>query len=173
MIINSAINKYKSLKSERILKYIFSNTNPRTLLGFFKKRAKPFSFTSSIYKLQLDLDIQLYSLNLNSFLRLFTNDNEDYFFDEKYSGIPTKLKVFGGDNDFIEFPNFDFSRLHNHSKYAIMTFKETGNSYSTKATLNIKGAELESIEVYKITSFKRVKLIAKANKQRLTKLNLV
>jgi len=130
----------------------------------------PYPFSTTIYKLQVDLDIQFYSINLDSFLRLFTYDCEDYYYNNKYAGIPTILRI-ERENDVIEFPNLEYSKLPNHSQYAVMIFKQTNFSFSTKAILNIKGVELVSIEVYKFTRYQGNKLIAKADKNKLNEIN--
>lgn len=165
-------DQYKSLKTKSTLEGVFTNIEPIIVSHWYKKTFKPYPFKATIYKLQVDLDLQFYSLNLNSFLRLFTYEWEEYYYSEKYAGIPTVLKVEKqGNNGFDEFPKIDFSKLSKCSEYAIMTYKQIGLSYNTKATLNIREVELDSIEIYKITRFRTNKLIAKAGKKKLKEID--
>jgi hypothetical protein len=157
---------HKPLKSENMLMGVFSNIGLMGLLYGLKKRFKPYPFETTIYKLLIDLDLQFYYIDLNSFLRLFTYDWEEYYYSKKYAGIPIILKIEQAEpNTFIKFPDLDFSKLPNHTEYAIITYKQTGGSYNTKATLNIKGTKLTSIEIFKFDRLKGVKLIAKQIKK--------
>ena len=162
----------KPLKSENSLQGIFTNKEPKNLFQRLKNTFKPYPFTTTIYKLQIELDLQFYSIYLDSFIRFMCyNDDEKDFYNNEITGIPTILKVeLSNNNGYIEFPNLDKSKLSNHSQYAVMTFKQTDFSYSTKAVLNIRGVELYSIEVYKFNHNKKSKQIAKEDK---TKLQLI
>lgn len=174
-VIKQITDQYKPLKSENTLQYVFSNSAPTNLLKRLKNTFKPYLFTSTIYKLQVDLDIQFYSIHLDSFLRLICySDDEKDFYDENIVGMPTVLRIENKSSNYADvFPNLKYSKLPNHSQYAIMTFKETDFSFSTKAVLNIRGVELDSIEIYKFVRFEGSKLIAKADKQKLKEIKLI
>lgn len=169
--IKQIIIQNKPLKSESTLQDVFSNIKAKNPIQRLKNVFKPYPFTSSIYKLQIDLDLQFYSIYLDSFIRLMCfNDDEKDFYNNSIVGIPTYLKIQYKDDRYISFPNLETSKLPNHSQYAVMTFKQTDFSYSTKAVLNIRGVELDSIEIYKITRFKGIKQIAKADKKKLNEI---
>ena len=170
--IKQIIIQNKPLKSENTLQDVFSNIVPKNPFQRIKNTFKPYPFEATIYKVQFDLDLQFYSIFLDSFIRFMCyNDDEKDFYNEEITGIPTILKIeLSNNNGYIEFPNLDKSKLSNHSQYAVMTFKQTDFLYSTKAVLNIRGVELYSIEVYKFNHNKKSKQIAKADK---TKLQLI
>jgi len=175
-IIKQIINQYKPLKSESTLQCIFSNSAPTNLLKRLKNTFKPYSFATTIYKLQADLDLLLFhSIYLDSFVRLLCfDDDEKDFYNENIVGMPTVLRIESKRSNYADvFPSLKYSKLPNHSQYAIMTFKETDFSFSTKAVLNIRGVELNSIEIYKFVRFEGSKLIAKADKQKLKEIKLI
>jgi len=171
--IKQIIAQYKPLESESILQGVFSNTEPKNPFQRLINTLKPYPFTTTIFKIQFDLDLQFYSIYLDSFIRkMCFDDDEKDFYNEKIAGIPTALKIeLSNNNGYIKFPNLETSKLSNHSQYAVMIFKQTDFSYSTKAVLNIRGVELNSIEVYRFVRFKGVKLIAKADKNKLTEID--
>ncbi len=173
-IIKQIIDQYKPLKPKSTLLYVFSNSAPTNLLKRLKNTFKPYSFTTTIYKLQVDLDIQFYSIYLDSFLRLLCyNDDEKDFYNENIVGMPTVLRIESKRSNYAVFPNLEYSKLQNHSQYAVMTFKETDFSFSTKAVLNIRGVELDSIEIYKFVRFEGSKLIAKSDREKLKEIKFI
>jgi len=175
-VIKQITDQYKPLKSESTLQYVFSNTAPTNLLKRLKNTFKPYSFATTIYKLQGDLDLLLFhSIYLDSFVRLLCfNDDEKDFYNENIVGMPTVLRIESKRSNYADvFPNLKYSKLPNNSQYAIMTFKETDFSFSTKAVLNIRGVELDSIEIYKFVRFEGSKLIAKADKEKLKEIKLI
>lgn len=156
----------KEIKPQEYQKTGFTLSNSTTPLKHLKRllnSSKGYPFNTTIYKLILDLDLQFYDIDLNSFLRVYA-DNEAEYYNNKIIGIPTVLKIeLANNNGYIEFPDLKYSKLSNSSYFAVITFKRTNKIYSTKTVSNIQGVELESIEIYKFIKYKGVKRIAKTN----------
>ena len=90
----------------------------------------PFSINTTIYKLPVNPDLQHYEINYNSFLRVFTYNETDYY-NSNFIGLPTVLKIEVKENKFVEFPRLNYFKTTGQFKYAIMTFKRTKRNYST------------------------------------------
>lgn len=162
--INIVANK---IKLQEYQKMSFSLSNIPKLKERFKRllnSSKHYPFNTTIYKLIIDLDLQFYDMDLNSFLRVYA-DNEAEYYNSKVIGVPTVLKIeLANNNGYIEFPNLEYSKLPNHSHFAVITFKRTNKTYSTKAVTNIQVVELDSIEIYKFVRYRGIKRIANTSK---------
>lgn len=137
----------------------------KTLRTNLLKKLKPYPIKTTIYKICADLDFQFYFLDFDAFQREFVYDEEDFYNDD-FEGVPTVVRIRFNDKDYLDYPDIDRSKLKENSKYVVMTFKETGHSYSTKAVLNIREQGLVKLEVYR-ASPKGVKLVSKADIKKL------
>lgn len=161
--INLVANEIKPQEYQKTGFTLSNSTTPLKRLKRLLNGSKGYPFDTTIYKLILDLDLQFYDINLNSFLRVYA-DNEAEYYNNKIIGIPTVLKIeLANNNGYIEFPDLKYSKLSNNSYFAVITFKRTSKTYSTKMVANIQVIELESIEIYKFVRYKGVKHIAKIN----------
>jgi len=145
---------------------VFSQSNKITPLESLKNillNHNSFSINTTIYKLLVNSDLQYYKINYNSFLRVFTYNETDYY-NSSIIGLPTVLKIEVAENKFIEFPRLNYFKTSDQFQYAIMTFKRTKRNYSTNETSNIQVMKFDSIKVILFDRFNKTKLITKANK---------
>jgi len=155
------------IKLQEYQKMSFSLSNTPKLKERLKRllnNSKHYPFNITIYKIFAELDLQFYDIDLNSFLRLYAYDEVEYY-NNKVIGVPTVLKIeLANNNGYIEYPKLNYSKLSNHSHFAVITFKRTNKTYSTKAVTNIQVVELDSIEIYKFVRYRGIKRIAKTSK---------
>ncbi len=164
--VNSVASEIKLQDYRKTGYSLSSKTNSLERLKRLLNDSKHYPFNTTIYKIYLDLDLQFYDIDLNPFLKIYAYDEDEFYISN--IGLPTVLKIeLANNNGYIEFPKLKYSKLTNHSHYAVVTYSRTNTVFSTKMVSNIQGVELESIEVYKFVRFKDIKQIAKADKRRL------
>lgn len=146
-------------------KEVYSLSNIITPLEHMKNILfdhNPFSINTTIYKLLVNPDLQHYEINYNSFLRVFTYNETDYY-NSNIIGLPTVLKIEVKENKFVKFPRLNYFKTTDQFKYAIMTFKRTKRNYSTKDISNIQVMKFDNIRIILFDRFNPTKLITKSN----------
>lgn len=170
--VNLVANKIKPIEYQKTGYSLSNITNPLERLKRLLNTSKHYPFNTTVYKIYLDLDLQFYDIDLQQFLRIYAYDEDEFYTND--IGLPTVIKMeLANNNGYLEFPKLKYSKLTNHSHYAVLTFKRTNKVFSTKMVSNIQGVELDSIEIYKFVRFKGIKQIAKADKRRLQTIGFI
>ena len=165
------LKKFNS-KESKILLDVFSNKEPNILLKHLKIGLNRYPFDTSIYKIYLDSDMALYSINYDSFIRHFVYKEED-FYNRDIKGIPCFLKLpISNSKEYLFYPKIDVSKFYHSEQYAILTYKNEG-FYSTKAVLTVANQTLNKIEIYEKRKFSAPKLLGEANADQLKTIGFI